>query len=983
MKQRIVLIAAGIAALTLAEVGYSANTANTANAGEPLAHSFEIRTISADPKANGITDFKGPTEVLNTEARIGFLRDWAKYGSSFFGDPNIDTLLVKPGEAAALLKRIKPQPLPDVRRVIPLESWHWLSSQPGQRDHTAWAKADGAQVTGGCLKLETSQGEVRVGGAFPIVEKPWRMQATLRVRMSDHSNGSLVVRLLGDIGKEDKGGAVLCTMSLDPAKHPSLADGQWHTVQVDMNFTLGRFNSKLDGKWLEYDRPMAKNHPANCSGIDLIANTSCEVDEIRVANILSRPKDGENPLDPRIVLFEDFQGDFDPLSWAQPGLDISTWDTAQLPFAIGGVEYAGKDLLFRTEITLPKSPVRAILRLETLTPSGEVWVNGRPVAVIDNRTPQALDITRYLKVGANLIALRVNNYSNPDRMHHSPLDPNIGWFAGRARLELTNDVRITHGFTRTISLDGDTANTRHKLSLINQSSRHFSGMVRISLAPWFPNEAEPVAQITRDVHMRPHRGTELDIDLPIPKAHLWMPGQPNLYMVRVTLLDQEKKPIDDWVTTTGLRMVDQKGGFFRLNGRPTGLHGVQIMGYRMPLLDMVRQVRCAPAEVLATELIQTQRCGSNYLRVHVHASKGAADGINDSRLAEMADQLGIMLSWQTPAWIRESHASGIDLANWPAYAKEAINHPSIVTWELGNHPNKFREKGTPKSESEDFINEVMSTVLSVDDTRLIVPTTHWVHTSYASKESSPPPSTPDLYNHPLNTRGTQDAPTGYGFTWKNLRLWPGGYAKTWLEDPDFAYFNWEHQESAAQPNWSLAKNTPWEKVFSYEHGYDKGSIGRNLTPDQWRESQAWQAFSAWESMKKMRQHGVSGFSWCCLHGGANTGSYKKPIIDNLGYAKLAYWANKMAFQPTVAGSWDVDTSYGPQDVITPAIIHLGDAMTVDLKVTIRNLSGKVLKEKSFPGIHLPSGRKTLKLAPISLDGLKPGTVAVEYELRQP
>jgi len=86
---------------------------------------------------------------------------------------------------------------------------------------------------------------------------------------------------------------------------------------------------------------------------------------------------------------------------------------------------------------------------------------------------------------------------------------------------------------------------------------------------------------------------------------------------------------------------------------------------------------------------------------------------------------------------------------------------------------------------------------------------------------------------------------------------------------------------------------------------------------------------------------------------------------------------------TVAGSWDVDTAYGPQDVIVPAIIHLGDAMTVDLNITIRDLSGKVLKEKSFPGIKLPAGRKTVKLAPVHLNGLHPGTVAVEYQLRQP
>jgi len=40
--------------------------------------------------------------------------------------------------------------------------------------------------------------------------------------------------------------------------------------------------------------------------------------------------------------------------------------------------------------------------------------------------------------------------------------------------------------------------------------------------------------------------------------------------------------------------------------------------------------------------------------------------------------------------------------------------------------------------------------------------------------------------------------------------------------------NFETQESIGQPNWILVKEQPWYRVQSYEHGYDKGSIGRRL-----------------------------------------------------------------------------------------------------------------------------------------------------------
>ena len=42
------------------------------------------------------------------------------------------------------------------------------------------------------------------------------------------------------------------------------------------------------------------------------------------------------------------------------------------------------------------------------------------------------------------------------------------------------------------------------------------------------------------------------------------------------------------------------------------------------------------------------------------------------------------------------------------------------------------------------------------------------------------------------------------------------------------------------------------RILSYEINYDVGSIGRNLTTDEWRISQAWQGFSAFEAYKKKR-----------------------------------------------------------------------------------------------------------------------------------
>ena len=131
--------------------------------------------------------------------------------------------------------------------------------------------------------------------------------------------------------------------------------------------------------------------------------------------------------------------------------------------------------------------------------------------------------------------------------------------------------------------------------------------------------------------------------------------------------------------------------------------------------------------------------------------------------------------------------------------------------------------------------------------------------------------------------------------------------------------------------------------------------------DEWRASQAWQAFSAYESMRKQIFQGVSGFSWCTIEGGANSGTYEKPLVDPLGYAKLAWHIHKLLFQPVLAGSDNVDTVYGPGDDITPCIFNLGPARTARLTVTIKSPAGKVFDQRAFPNLHLASGRSLLKL----------------------
>lgn len=916
-------------------------------AGE-LSRSFEFRLISADPKADGETDFKGTTTTLNTEERVAFLNAYADFASAWFGDPQLDTLAVAPGEAQARLARIKPQPLPSVRRTIPLNEGWKLAGGPGAAaDRPApWRSLPGARLAGGALEFPAGKSEI-----LDLNQSSgWRFEVSWRARLS--GAGTKAAWGFGTAGRDT------CVLAE--------ADG-WHAFRLQADMVHGHAYLSRDGRRVaDFPLALASGAPA-----PFAVESSGPVAMDDLVFIDYRPtQDVEVPYS-AVVLADD---GFDPKpcldGWNLPGCRDDDWQPAALPAVRGGFRQAGEDLYLRRQIELPAAR-RAWLEVEALDPSGEIFVNGKLAAKIPNRRPVFLDITSLVKPGVNLLALKVNHFVLTNPMHHAPDDRAIGWFAGRAALHLLpidTGLRELRVHTESLGSDGS-ARQRHRFLLDHAGTGPFEGTLTIRYRPWFPREGAVIAEQRFAVAVPGPSAKELDLRMEVPSPGLWSPDRPVLYAVSATLADASGKPVDDAVTTTGIRTVAQHKGQFLLNGRPAMLNGAQIMGFRpVPELEgSARFNRCAPAETLMTEMLAVRNMGGNLLRVHAHAAKDTPDGTSDPRIAEMADQLGVALMWCSPSWIREGDERNIDCDSAGSYMRQVFNHPSIFIWEMSNHPNTFRDDDGPERTHE-FVRRTVSTVLAEDTSRLISPTTFWQHTHYANdlgtvdRKGRPVTPVPE-YTHPLVTRGTQDAITGYGREWSLLREWPSGLAADCLKNGIRAWFNFEHEESAAQPNWNLSAGWPWHQLRSYEAKYEKGSIGRVLGFDEWRASQGWQAFSAFESMRKQIFHGVAGFSWCTIEGGANSGTYEKPLLDPFGHAKLAWHVHKTVFQPVLAGSDAADVVYGPGDEIAPCVFNLGPARSASLAVTIQTPSGAILDQRTFAGLRLEGGRSLLKLPP--------------------
>jgi hypothetical protein len=843
---------------------------------------FEMRLASERDEANGETDFHsaGGPDFLSTDERVAFLNAYADYASAYFGASGLDRQAVDQEMVDGFLSGWKPQPVPEIRKTLLLDQWKAVGIRPGERDVRIqrlreWAAAEGTALENGVLSLRN--------GRLTLVEAEatWRLHLSWRARVMPGADATWRVldkdrRCLVEI-KVGADGRLVYTNGETSGNCRVGDPGAWHAFRLKIDLQENRYLVEVDGVRVT---PFVRlGHSGAVARFELESEGLVRVDDLAGVRFVrgSVSQDGF-AYRPESVVRESFEV-VPPLDgWTGVRYDDSDWEDVTLPYAHGGFSQVGEDLYLRCQMELPEGPPRALLELEGIDPGGVLFVNGKKGADIRDRYPAWIDISHLVRPGRNQLAIRIPARVVPNLMHHASADPHIGWSTYRVRLHRTAAARIRRAQAHTGRLRPGEAVQQHTIVVENVGEEAFEGALALSYLPWYPSEGpECASRVSKTFRVASGETATTHVSVTIRQPALWQALDPHLYRVRVVLRDAAGLPVDDRVITTGIRTVAQKGGHFLLNGQPAMLNGAQIMGHRVPADIMARYVRCAPARMTVRELLMVREMGGNMLRIHAHATSDTPDGTADPRLAEMADQLGMMLICCPPGWIREGDERHIDYDGMRHFIRLLYNHPSIVMWELSNHPDKFKEgpgkfkeDGTAERTHE-FVRRCRDAVVPYDQSRLFSPTTFWGHTHYGLFTEDADPA----YHHRLATRGTQDAITGYGKTWDDLRVWPPDDLRKFLKQGDKAWFNFEHEESTAQPNHGLSVGEPWHGLRSYERGYDKGSIGRVLTLAEWRASQGWQAFSAYESMRKQIFHFVDGFSWCTIEGGCQSGNVRE------------------------------------------------------------------------------------------------------------
>lgn len=943
---------------------------------------LETRYFTFDVKANGETDFHGETEWMNLEQRIDFLTKYGNYAAKFWNNPQLDRPVLSSQEVPSALKSIKPQPTSQTRKTLSLKQWKAYGYRPGkeleqQEEWKLWEQQTGSKIANGKLSLS----DCTIKRETEDIKWRFRLKAYLQ------NEASCYTLSIGNQGQD------VISVKLQDQKI-QVQSGKYqqeknyngksqYMLEIYGDFDNKRFFVTLNST-LTLECPLDANLTPIINQASFTSTSGTTyMDNLQLYSFVQDAANAHTPFYTSLVWDEDFDPIVPIKEWYSPEYNDAQWTEVKLPSVHGGLAEKEESYYLRKKVHIDNCE-RAILNLETLDPGGEVWINGQPVIVINDRHPYQLDVTEYMiPHQENLIAIRVKPYKARHQMLHSPSDPYTGWLLGRTELILTSRCMIKDALVHTSTIHEKEAVQSNLITIQYNGVEYYKGNIEINYYPWYPEERGVVASIQKEIQIRPSIDNKVSIPLSIPDALLWHPNHPNLYKVEVILKDKTGKVIDDYVTTTGIRTITQERGKLYINNQVEMLNGAQILGYRYPIETIAKTNRCVSDETIIQDLLQIKKMNGNMLRIHVHAEKDTIDGINDPRYAEYADQLGVYLLWQTAGWVREGEAWNVDFKGYPKYIRQVYNHPSIVMWEAGNHPNRFKKHDI--SDSHDYMNLIYKTISQADTSRLISPTSFWGHTHYGNYDGSMDYKGNPIFPNPvimekLMTRGNQDAYTGYRATWSELRKAPYRWAASCINANDKAFFNFEHEESAAQPNWELAQKEPWYKVQSYEWEYEENSIGRKLDAEEWKISQAFQAFSAWESMKKQILLGYDGFSWCSLESGANMFTYQKPLLDAFGVPKLAYYANKQAFGRMWAASNNVDVVYGPQDQIQPVIFNLDAPCKANLIIELKNEQGKTVEKKTIKNIDVKGNGNVTPVESFRFKNKKEGVYFIVYQL---
>lgn len=395
-----------------------------------------------------------------------------------------------------------------------------------------------------------------------------------------------------------------------------------------------------------------------------------------------------------------------PEGFYREDYDVTAWDSIQVPsnwqmWGYGRPHYT--NVIYPFPVDPPRVPsdnptgcyrrdfyiperwegYQIALRFEGVDSAFHVWVNGNEVGYSQgSRLPAEFDITPWVRVGMNTLAVRVYQWSDGSYLE----DQDMWWLSGIFRdvyLLARPKVHLFDYFVRT-QLDENykDAVLHIKAVLNNAFQQEVGGQLEVKLldACGCPVIENP---LKREFFISAAGQATLDIEIPVANPKKWSAESPYLYKLLLIVKDADERILEVIPSRVGFRSIELKDGNFLVNGVAIKLKGVNRHEHHPDL------GRAVPLDAMIQDVILMKRHNINAVRTSHYP--------DDPRFYDLCDEYGLYVIDEADL---ECHGFAVikdwsRLSNDPQWEEAYVdriermvqrdkNHPCIIMWSLGN-----------------------------------------------------------------------------------------------------------------------------------------------------------------------------------------------------------------------------------------------------------------------------------------------------------
>lgn len=352
-----------------------------------------------------------------------------------------------------------------------------------------------------------------------------------------------------------------------------------------------------------------------------------------------------------------------PSSWPMHGHGAPAYTNVQFPFAVEPPHVPDANPIGDYVVEFQAGPEffpSALLRFDGIDSAATVWLNGTELGTTrGSRLAHEFDVTGVLKEGANVLAVRVAQFSAASYVE----DQDMWWLPGIFR-DVTLQARPDQGIDD-VSVHADYDHVSGE------------GILRVEVS----RAGEAIAAVVRvpELNLELAAGTEHRI----PAVSPWSAELPRLYEATVTA------PGETVTLQLGFRTISIEDAQFKVNGRRILLRGVNRHEHH-PRLG-----RAVPRDVVEAELRLMKQHNINAIRTSHYPPH--------PEFLALADRLGFYVVLECDL---ETH--GFVNSGWnrnpsddPAWELALLdrmrrtverdkNHASVIMWSLGNEAGTGR-----------------------------------------------------------------------------------------------------------------------------------------------------------------------------------------------------------------------------------------------------------------------------------------------------